>query len=158
MPQPLEHSLDMTIFQPNYLMNYLRFQNYLTKFFLTNKAVLYKHQYGFRPKHTTIHPIIHLLNHCASSTSKTDPEFTLAVLCDISKAFDVIDHDLLLRKLNNYDIHELTNKWFKKLSFKERAIRGNWWGKKSQLALIQIGVPQGSILGPLLYLILWITI
>ena len=62
--------------------------------FLTNKAVLYRHQYGFRPKHTTIHPIIHLLIHCASSISKTDPEFTLAVLYDLSKAFDVIDHDI----------------------------------------------------------------
>ena len=82
--------------------------------FLTNKAVLYKHQYGFRPKHTTIHPIIHLLNHCASSASKTDPEFTLAVLCDLSKAFDVIDHDMILRKLNNYGIRGLANEWFKK--------------------------------------------
>ena len=120
--------------------------------FLTNKAVLYKHQYGFRPKHTTIHPIIHLLNHCASSISKTDPEFTLAVLCDMSKAFDVIDHDILLRKLNNYGIRGLANEWFRNyLSERQQFVEID--GEKSQMALIQIGVPQGSILGPLLYLI-----
>ena len=120
--------------------------------FLTNRAVLYKHQYGYRPKHTTIHPIIHLINHCASSTSKTDPEFTLAVLCDLSKAFDVIDHDILLSKLNNYGIRGLANEWFKNyLSERQQFVETD--GKTSQVPLIQIGVPQGSILGPLLYLI-----
>ena len=69
----------------------------------------YYHQYGFRPKHSTIHPIIHLLNHCASSSSKHDPETTLAILCDLSKAFDVIDHDILLSKMNNYGIRGLAN-------------------------------------------------
>ena len=120
--------------------------------FLTNKAVLYKYQHGFRPKHTTIHPIIHLLNHCASSISKTDPEFTLAVLCDLSKAFDVIDHDILLGKLHNYGIRGLANEWFRNyLSERQQFVEID--GEKSQMALIQIGVPQGSILGPLLYLI-----
>ena len=42
----------------------------------------------FRPQHSTIHPIIHLLNHCAEHTNKNIPEFTLAVLCDLSNAFD----------------------------------------------------------------------
>ena len=81
--------------------------------FLTNKAVLYKHQYGFRPKHTAIHLIVYFLNHCASSISKTDHEFTLAVLCDLSKAFYVIYHDILLRKLNNYGIRGLANESFR---------------------------------------------
>ena len=120
--------------------------------FLTAKNVLYKHQYGFRSKHSTIHPIIHLLNHCASSASKPDPEFTLAVLCDLSKAFDVIDHDILLTKLRNYGVRGIANDWFRSyLSDRKQFVEIN--GIKSKMVPIQIGVPQGSILGPLLYLI-----
>ena len=59
--------------------------------FVTAQNILYDHQYGFRPKHSTIDPIIHLLNNCAASFSKHNPEMTLAILCDLSKAFDVID-------------------------------------------------------------------
>ena len=81
--------------------------------FLTGQNILYDHQYGFRPKHSTIHPIIHLLNHCASSSSKHDPETTLAILCDLSKAFDVINHAILLTKMNKYGILGLANNWFK---------------------------------------------
>ena len=49
--------------------------------FLNFKNILYKHQYGFRSKHSTIHPIIHFLNFCAEANNKSNPEFTLAVLC-----------------------------------------------------------------------------
>ena len=76
--------------------------------FLTGQNILYDHQYGFRTKHSTIHPIIHLLNHCASSSSKHDPETTLAILCDLSNAFDVINHDILLiGNMNNCGIRGL---------------------------------------------------
>ena len=60
----------------------------------SGQNILYGHQYGFRSEDSTTHPIIHLLNHCASSSSKHDPETTLAILCDLSKAFDVIYHDI----------------------------------------------------------------
>ena len=77
--------------------------------FLSKNNILYKHQYGFRPKHSTIHPIIHLLNHCASKSSNIDPEMSLAVLCDLSKAFDVIDHGILLTKTE-----QLWYSWYSK--------------------------------------------
>ncbi len=120
--------------------------------FLNINNVLYKHQYGFRAKHSTIHPILHLLNHCATSSSKSDPEYTLAVLCDLSKAFDVINHDTLLRKLNNYGIRGIANDWFRSyLSDRYQFVEIE--GHRSHTMPIKIGVPQGSILGPLLYLI-----
>ncbi len=120
--------------------------------FLSSHNILYKHQYGFRPKHSTIHPIIHLLNHCASASSQHDPEYTLAVFCDLSKAFDVIDHEILLKKLTNYGIRGTANDWFRSY-LSDRIQYVEVEGNRSKTVPIHIGVPQGSILGPLLYLI-----
>ena len=80
--------------------------------FLNTNNILYKHQYGFRSKHSTIHPIIHFINHCAEADNKQNPEYTLAVFCDLSKAFDVINHKILLHKVKMYGICGLANDWF----------------------------------------------
>ena len=120
--------------------------------FLTSNEVLYQHQYGFRSKHSTIHPIMHFLNHCTSSANKQNSEYTLAVFCDLSKAFDVINHRILLHKLNNCGIRGIVNTWFEHYLF-EKTQFVEFGGERSSTQNIQCGVPQGSILGPLLYLI-----
>ncbi len=76
----------------------------------------------------------------------------MAVLCDLSKAFDVISHDILLRKLNTYGVRGIANDWFRSyLSDRHQYVEME--GNRSGILPIKIGVPQGSILGPLLYLI-----
>jgi hypothetical protein len=119
--------------------------------FLEPNNLLNEHQYGFRSKHSTIHPIIHLLNHCAEVNNKSNKEFTLAIFCDLSKAFDVIDHEILLKKLNTYGLRGTVNKWFRNY-LSNRSQYTDLVGGKSPTNNIYCGIPQGSILGPLLYL------
>ena len=120
--------------------------------FLNVNNVLYEHQYGFRAKHSTIHPIIHLLNHCAHATNKSVPDNTLAILCDLSKAFDVINHNILLKKMNTYGIRGIVNAWFRSY-LSERTQFVQIAEYRSTHRKIPCGVPQGSILGPLLFLL-----
>ena len=92
------------------------------------------------------------MNHCAEHTNTNIPEYTLAVLCDLSKDFDVINHDILLKKLNVYGIRGIVNKWFASYLC-DRSQFVDIDGNTSSSQSISCGVPQGSILGPLLYLI-----
>ena len=114
--------------------------------------ILYRHQYGFRQKHSTIHPILQLMKDIADANDKTTKDVTLSVFIDLSKAFDTINHDILLKKLNFYGIRGVPNSWFANyLSNRKQFTEIN--NCKSALTNISTGVPQGSILGPILFLL-----
>jgi hypothetical protein len=93
-----------------------------------------------------------LLNYCAESSNKPTPEIILAIFRNLSKAIDVISHEILLNKLNTYGIRGNVNNWFRSY-LANRSQFVDIDGHSSILLNIQCGVPQGSILGPLLYLI-----
>jgi retron-type reverse transcriptase len=77
---------------------------------------------------------------------------TIAIFIDLKKAFDTVDHDILLKKLELYGIRNRANDWFKSyLSEREQFVTIN--GTNSENITIKCGVPQGSVLGPLLFLL-----
>ena len=120
--------------------------------FFNHTNALYKHQYGFRSGHSTVHPVLHLLNACAQAHNKRPPEHTLGIFCDLSKAFDVIDHKILLYKLHNMGVRGLALNWFESyLSNRKQYVEIE--NTKSNIKEIKHGVPQGSVLGPLLFLV-----
>ena len=77
---------------------------------------------------------------------------SLGIFLDLSKAFDTLNHDILLHKLNIYGIRGLTNSWIQNyLSNRKQYVAYN--NTTSSHSDILCGVPQGSILGPLLFLL-----
>ena len=120
--------------------------------FLHIHSILYEHQYGFRSGHNTSHPVLHLTEQIYSALNKKPAAKTLAVFIDLKKAFDTVDHSILLRKMDHYGIRDVSNLWFKSyLDSREQFVSIN--GIESERDQIVCGVPQGSVLGPLLFLI-----
>jgi len=122
---------------------------YLT-YFLTSNKIINEYQFGFLENHATSHPMIHMLNNIADALNKK--EFTIGIFCDLSKAFDMVPINLLITKLEKIGIRGSALEWFKNYLTKRKQFvqLGN---DKSQLLESNFGVPQGSILGPILFLI-----
>ena len=120
--------------------------------FLDRFKILFEHQYGFRQKHSAIHPIIHFLNSITDCNDLPSKDITFGIFIDLSKAFDTIDHSTLLTKLEHFGIRGIPNEWFK-YDLTNRKQFTNIKGCNSCMLDILCGVPQGSILGPLLFLL-----
>jgi len=78
-------------------------------YFLNSKNILFKHQYGFRSKHSTIHPIIHLINHYAKVNNSKPHKYTMSIFCDLSKSLGVINHDILIKKWGKYVVLQIND-------------------------------------------------
>ena len=118
--------------------------------FLSKYKILSDSQYGFREGFSTTHAI---LDHLQFIYDGLDNNFTvLSFYLDFSKAFDSVDHNVLLRKLEICGIRGRVNDWFRSyLTGRSQYVSIN--GINSNLSAISFGVPQGSILGPILFLI-----
>ena len=121
-----------------------------TEKFLKNNNILFKNQSGFRPMHSTESCLTHLndgiLEGCDSGYH------TGMILIDLQKAFDTIDHEILLQKLNLMKFSTEAISWFKSY-LANRTFLVKVGSALSDPGDLKCGVPQGSILGPLLFLI-----
>ena len=118
--------------------------------FLSHNGMISDSQFGFRKNHSTTHAIHHSLNIIRENIS--DKKHILGIFIDLSKAFDTLDHKILLKKLDNCGIRGIANDLLKSyLSQRQQFTHFN--GENSDKENILFGVPQGSVLGPLLFLI-----
>jgi len=119
--------------------------------FLTKNNVIYEGQYGFRRNRSTTDAILDFTGNVLENINRG--YFTLALFLDMSKAFDSINHQTLFRKLEFYGIRGNVLLWFKSY-LSDRMIKVKIRNKISNSYEICYGTPQGSVLGPLMYLIL----
>ena len=79
--------------------------------FLNEQKILYCKQYGFRKGFSTAHAIISLIGNTESAIHNT--QFVCGVFIDLQKAFDTVDHNILLEKIQHYGIRGIAHQWFK---------------------------------------------
>jgi len=117
--------------------------------FALSQNIINENQFGFRESHSTSHAINHSLSIIQESLSRK--QHVLGIFIDLSKAFDTIDHKILLAKLGRYGIRGVAGSLIESYL----SIRTQYTEvlkEKSDSLIIQFGVPQGSVLGPLLFL------
>ena len=121
----------------------------LTNFFDTNDT-LNSSQYGFRRKHSTLHALINAAENLYHSID--NKHYTLGIFIDFSKAFDTVNHVILIEKLRMYGLRDNMLNLLKNYLV-DRKQYVSYGGIESTLLDITCGVPQGSVLGPLLFII-----
>jgi len=118
--------------------------------FFTAQGILSDSQFGFRKGHSTVHAIQHSVN--VIDEAHKAHKHVIGIFIDLSKAFDTLDHKILMDKLSNSGIrgvaHNLLSSY---LSGRKQCT--SFQGEVSGLVSVEFGVPQGSVLGPLLFLL-----
>ncbi len=121
----------------------------LYHFFQSNN-LFYNSQYGFRSKHSTEFAALEVVDRIVTSMDEND--IPINIYIDLSKAFDTLDYDILLQKLSYYGINGTSHDLMKSyLTDRKQFVQIE--DTMSDTIIMKTGVPQGSILGPLLFII-----
>lgn len=118
--------------------------------FLTKNNILYRYQFGFRKNFSTTLALIEVIDNLIQNMESDN--ISVGIYLDLQKAFDTVNHKILLAKMNNYGIRGNVYNWFSSYLTNRKqytAIGHN----QSKLGNITCGVPQGSVLGPLLFIL-----
>ena len=121
--------------------------------FVVAQGILHQNQFGFRQSHSTIHALNYTVTKISEKIKCS--ESVIGIFIDLSKAFDTIDHQKLLYKLENYGIRRIAGDLIKSYLINRQQYTETV-GEKSKCLKVLFGVPQGSVLGPLFYCILTI--
>ena len=123
---------------------YTRLYKFLDKF-----KCLYKKQFGFKNFHSTNHAFVSITEEIKQALDKD--EFACGVFLDFQKAFDTVNHNIVIAKLNHYGIRGITLDWFQSYltNCQQQTSINNTLSNKT---MISHGVPQRSVVGPLLFL------
>ena len=123
--------------------------NRIHKFFSENN-IIYPLQFGFRQQYSTFDALISITEDIRQNLDKGN--IGCGIFVDLQKTFDTVEPDILLAKLEHYGIHGMANNWFISYLFNRKqfvSINGHISNQTS----VKYGVPQGSVLDPLLFLI-----
>lgn len=118
--------------------------------FIEKCMILSDDQYGFRSGRSTSMAVIKLVDYIASALDKK--YFTLGVFVDLKKAFDTIDHKLLMNKLEQYGLRGRAYSWLESY-FDNRYQYVHFNDHQSEMRKLTCGVPQGSVIGPKLFIL-----
>ena len=119
--------------------------------FLEANEILRPLQFGFRKKHSTLHTLISMTEHIKNTIDSGN--YGCGIFIDLKKAFDTVNHGILLKKLEHYGVRGIPLQWFESYLSTAREQHVSVNGHTSDKLVIKHGVPQGSVLGPLLFLL-----
>ena len=126
-------------------LTHVRITDFLNKF-----KILSPSQYGFCKRHSTVNAMSEVIGTVLKDLDKN--KFSIVTFLDLSKAFDTVSHEILLEKLRHYGLRGKIYDWIKSYLENRKSVT-RWQGSDSECIDNNCyGVPQGSILGPLLYI------
>ena len=118
--------------------------------FLNSNNVLHNEQYGFRQNYSTELAVLEMIDKI--TTSIDNKRYCIGIFIDLKKAFDTLNHEILVEKLKSYGIRGVDSHWICSY-LKQRKQYVHYDSVNSTIREVQCGVPQGSILGPSLFLL-----
>ena len=119
---------------------------------LKSEKILFDSQYGFRAGHSCEHALLEAQNHIHRALERK--QVTALLLLDYSKAFDMVDSSILLRKLEHYGVRGLALSWFESyLTDREQYVSVNNCNSSHLKLNYGVSLPHGTIFGPILFII-----